>query len=264
MRDGAGSADIGTKGEGAEEGRKEGGTGGLTIAEPFAASLVASLTEQDVNDSPPIMYILTELLNFLVRFGLTIGARKTIGFKGNEDSFRQTSVHLAYVKLCKDNTLRVNAALVQESVEPGAATAAPRATRLPLVIRLGLDLEEGGRCIIVRQPELVTKGLFGQEVYVPFMPLAKSGADLGPDLLLSKLLVNEGKIEAEGIVVVRPPGTLTAEQEITQLEGRGAALEEEIDELRRLEMETRERDSREKGSQVGWARGQEGGKARLW
>ena len=92
------------------------------------------------------------------------------------------------------------------------------ATRLPLTIRLGLDLEEGGRQIIVRQPELVSKGLFGREVYVPFMPLAKSGADLGPDLLLSKLLVNEGKIEAEGIVVVRPPGTLTAEQEITQLQ----------------------------------------------
>ena len=52
------------------------GGGGLTVAQPFAASLVASVTEGDVNGSPPIMYILTELLNFLVRFGLSVGARK--------------------------------------------------------------------------------------------------------------------------------------------------------------------------------------------
>jgi len=44
------------------------------------------------------------------------------------------------------------------------------------------------------------------------MPLAKSGADLGPDLHLSKLLVREGVIEAEGIVIIRPPTSLTVEQ----------------------------------------------------
>ena len=47
---------------------------------------------------------------------------------------------------------------------------------------------------------------------MPFMPLAKSGADLGPDLHLSKLFVREGVIEAEGIVIVRPPTSLTVEQ----------------------------------------------------
>ena len=63
-------------------------SGGLTVAEPFAASLVASLTEQDVNTSPPIMYILRELLTFLVRFGLSVGARKTLGEKfGDANSF---------------------------------------------------------------------------------------------------------------------------------------------------------------------------------
>ena len=200
---------------------------------------------QDVNTSPPIMYILKELLTFLVRFGLSIGARKTLGERfGDENSFNSTSVELSYVKLAKDGTLRVNAALCTIS------------RKLPLTIRLGLDLEQGGRCIIVRQPQLVTTGIFGQvymhphththahththththtrthththtctytctyaytyayiqEVYVPFMPLAKSGADLGPDLHLSKLLVREGVIEAEGIVIIRPPTSLTVEQ----------------------------------------------------
>ena len=237
----------GGKGVGEGEVKKE--TGGLTVAEPFAASLVASLTEQDVNESPPIMYILKELLTFLVRFGLSIGARKTLGLNYDEEAFNSTSVELFYVKLCKDNTLRVNAAIALNRHVRGTERSAT-ATKLPLTIRLGLDLEEGGRCIIVRQPELVTTGLFRREVYVPFMPLAKSGADLGPDLHLSKLQVKEGIIEAEGIVVVRPPTTLTVEQEISLLQGGGVAEDSEIDELRRAEMQTRELDSREKGSQV--------------
>ena len=250
----------GGKGVGKGEVKKE--TGGLTVAEPFAASLVASLTEEDVNESPPIMYILKELLTFLVRFGLSIGARKTLGLNYDEEAFKSTSVELFYVKLCKDNTLRVNAAIALNRHVGGTERSAT-ATKLPLTIRLGLDLEEGGRCIIVRQPELVTTGLFRREVYVPFMPLAKSGADLGPDLHLSKLQVKEGVIEAEGIVVVRPPTTLTVEQEISLLQGGGAADDSEIDELRRAEMQTRELDSREKGSQVDRQRMQVEGEIRM-
>jgi hypothetical protein len=246
--------------EGSEQGEM-GGAGGLTVAEPFAASLVASLTEKDVNESPPIMYILKELLTFLVRFGLSIGARKTLGGdQWREESFNSTSVELSYVKLCNDNTLRVDAALALER-KSGARNDGP--AKLPLTIRLGLDLEDDGRCIIVRQPELVTRGLFRREVYVPFMPLARSGADLGPDFHLSKLQVKEGLIEAEGIVVVRPPTSLTAEQEIAKLEGVGAALESEIDELRRIEMEKRELDSMEKGSHVDRQRMQVEGEIRM-
>jgi len=249
-------------GEGEDKGRGGGEeSGGLTVAEPFAASLVASLTEKDVNESPPIMYILKELLTFLVRFGLSIGARKTLGGdQWREESFNSTSVELSYVKLCKDNTLRVDAALALDR-QAGARAGGP--AKLPLTIRLGLDLEDDGRCIIVRQPELVTKGIFQREVFVPFMPLARSGADLGPDFHLSKLLVKEGLIEAEGIVVVRPPTSLTAEQEISELEGGGAALESEIDELRRIEMARRERDSMLKGSHVDKQRMQVEGEIRM-
>ncbi len=250
---------------GAEEEEKERGRGeeigGLTVAEPFAASLVASLTEKDVNESPPIMYILKELLTFLVRFGLSIGARKTLGGdQWREESFNSTSVELSYVKLCKDNTLRVDAALAFDRKQ---GTRANGPAKLPLTIRLGLDLEDDGRCIIVRQPELVTKGIFQREIFVPFMPLARSGADLGPDFHLSKLQVKEGLLEAEGIVVVRPPTSLTAEQEIAELEGGGAALESEIDELRRIEMARRERDSMAKGSHVDKQRMQVEGEIRM-
>ena len=56
-------------------------------------------------------------------------------------------------------------------------------------VRTGLALEDDGRVIIAQQPELITRGIFGVEVYVPFMPLAKSGADLGPDFRLTKLQV---------------------------------------------------------------------------
>ena len=185
---------------------------------------------------------------------------QALGYTGGDEAFKATSVELSHVKLCRDNSLLVKATLKQDPRDVAATTAA---TRLPLTIRLGLDLEEGGRQIIVRQPELVSKGLFGREVYVPFMPLAKSGADLGPDFHLSKLLIKEGVMEAEGIVVVRPPGTLTAEQEIALLEGRGAAMGEEIEELRRVEMQQRELDSRAKEWQLGLHRMEVEGEIRM-
>ena len=185
---------------------------------------------------------------------------QALGYTGGDEAFKATSVELSHVKLCRDNSLLVKATLKQDPRDVAAARAT---TRLPLTIRLGLDLEEGGRQIIVRQPELVSKGLFGREVYVPFMPLAKSGADLGPDFHLSKLLIKEGVMEAEGIVVVRPPGTLTAEQEIALLEGRGAAMGEEIQELRRVEMQQRELDSRAKEWQLGLHRMEVEGEIRM-
>ena len=46
------------------------------------------------------------------------------------------------------------------------------------------------------------------------MPLAKSGADLGPDFRLTKLAVVSGTIVAEGLVIVRPPDTLTAVKQV--------------------------------------------------
>ena len=53
------------------------------------------------------------------------------------------------------------------------------------------------------------------------------------------------------IFSVSPPTSLTVEQEIARLEGGGDALESEIDELRRAEMDSREFDSMHKGSGKG-------------
>jgi len=227
---------------------------GLTIAEPFAVSLVCKMTETDVNSSPPVVGVLKDLLVFLVRFGLSAGARKTIGGRyGKEDSFNTTDVELNHIELNQDGTLRVSAALVFDSSRNG--------TRLPLSIRLGLELEEGGRVIIVKQPELVTKGLFNSEVFVPFMPLAKSGADLGPDFHLSNLIIRKGVIEAEGIVVVRPPSTMRVEQEINALVGN--ADEDELEELRKYEQKQREASSMKLGSKLELVRMKVENEARL-
>ncbi|KAA8493173.1 hypothetical protein FVE85_8618 [Porphyridium purpureum] len=188
---------------------------------PIQIAFEATLSEADINESPPILNAIRDVLRDLLQLGFgnsILGALLPPPASDSSSALVRAGefvpgyeillhkVSLVDAGACpergypirKDPTVRFDAELVVSGTD-----TTKKSYRMD--IRTGVGVGRGGRLIGFLRPEVVLS-LFGKQFAVPFVLLSAAGIDLGPDLRLERIAVKPGStVMTAGVLTIRPP-----------------------------------------------------------